>query len=125
MNAYGQLNVPVDLVSHVDAFLSPNLWLRALIQETGYTIAEARGELTSLGSLHSTLRFYTNVLNKLRERDLVKAPKFSESLLPPTVLRAPVSKSDERLDLLHVLKLLADPLKPMPLGSNLRLKPSS
>lgn len=76
-----------------------------------------------LQSLHSTLKFYIEILDELHLNRAVKVPNFAELSLPSTALRAPVTRKDKALDLLQVLQLLQEPLAPVPLGEDLRIRP--
>eukprot|EP01053_Blabericola_migrator_P004873 Blabericola_migrator_1__4872@NODE_254_length_10809_cov_136_023925_g213_i0_p5_GENE_NODE_254_length_10809_cov_136_023925_g213_i0NODE_254_length_10809_cov_136_023925_g213_i0_p5_ORF_typecomplete_len311_score63_09Med10/PF09748_9/1e07_NODE_254_length_10809_cov_136_023925_g213_i045965528 len=119
---FDNADLPVDLIAHVDAFLSPNTWLRALYDELDYQNCVARGELAALSSFHSTLKFYVNVLDNLSMSQTVKIPDFTEASLAPTAPRRPVRKSDGSVDLVHVLTLLKGPLTPSPIGSDLFIR---
>lgn len=119
---FDSADLPVDLIAHVDSFLSPNTWLRALYDEVYYQNAIARGELEALASFHATLKFYVNVLDDLSKVQTVRIPDFTEASLPPTAPRKPVRKQDESVDLVHVLTLLKGPLTPSELGSEMRIR---
>eukprot|EP01055_Gregarina_sp_Pseudo9_P005876 Gregarina_sp_Pseudo_9__5875@NODE_919_length_2062_cov_23_084034_g862_i0_p1_GENE_NODE_919_length_2062_cov_23_084034_g862_i0NODE_919_length_2062_cov_23_084034_g862_i0_p1_ORF_typecomplete_len297_score69_12Med10/PF09748_9/2_5e08RRS1/PF04939_12/1_3e03RRS1/PF04939_12/0_47_NODE_919_length_2062_cov_23_084034_g862_i066956 len=119
---FDSADLPVDLIAHVDSFLSPNTWLRALYDEIEYQNAVARGELEALASFHATLKFYVNVLDNLGGAQKVRVPDFTEASLPPTAARKPVRKCDQAVDLVHVLTLLKGPLAPSDLGSELHIR---
>eukprot|EP01056_Protomagalhaensia_sp_Gyna25_P001475 Protomagalhaensia_sp_Gyna_25__1474@NODE_1750_length_1564_cov_52_008525_g56_i2_p1_GENE_NODE_1750_length_1564_cov_52_008525_g56_i2NODE_1750_length_1564_cov_52_008525_g56_i2_p1_ORF_typecomplete_len361_score59_23Med10/PF09748_9/4_5e06_NODE_1750_length_1564_cov_52_008525_g56_i23701452 len=119
--AFDSADLPVDLIAHVDSFLSPNTWLRALYDEIDYQNCVARGELAALASFHGTLKFYVNVLDNLRRGQQIQVPDFIP--LPPTVLRPPVRRSDKSVDLVHVLTLLKGPVAPAPVNSPLQIRP--
>ncbi|EZG70288.1 transcription factor subunit Med10 of mediator complex protein [Gregarina niphandrodes] len=109
-------NLPQDLINHVDAYLSPNLWLRGLVTEVQYANDITRGELVALGSMHSTLTFYLNVVKQLNatEGSTVTVPDFSLPFLPPTVLRPPVvyDANTNNISIPHILKMLIKPITP-------------
>eukprot|EP01057_Protomagalhaensia_wolfi_P004394 Protomagalhaensia_wolfi_Nauph_80__4393@NODE_449_length_2512_cov_94_345734_g44_i2_p2_GENE_NODE_449_length_2512_cov_94_345734_g44_i2NODE_449_length_2512_cov_94_345734_g44_i2_p2_ORF_typecomplete_len364_score50_51Med10/PF09748_9/1_2e04Med10/PF09748_9/5_8e06_NODE_449_length_2512_cov_94_345734_g44_i2941185 len=118
---FDSADLPVDLIAHVDSFLSPNTWLRALYDEIDYQNCVARGELAALASFHGTLKFYVNVLDNLSRGQQIQVPDFIP--LPPTVLRPPVRRSDKSVDLVHVLTLLKGPVAPAPVSSPLQIRP--
>lgn len=137
--SFDSANIPVDLIAHVDHYLSPNSWLRALYEEIEYINAIARGELEALGvsdvcavkskileiynqAFHSTLRIYVALLDHLHTEGLMKIPKFEEATLPSTALRSATFRSEVQVDLMQVLGLIRAPIAPAPLGRNLLLR---
>lgn len=141
---YTDINVPSDLISHLDGFLSPNLWLIALFDESEYFNDMARGELIALGQLSSNLNFYLSLFSDLTKQ--CRQPAKPVSYLsanhnqPDVALSSvatqdnpieirlagpmhsslteyapPVTLEDGKVDLAHILPLLHRSLQPYPL----------